>query len=435
MNWHRLKTHLTASLILLSSAFGASAQTTPCAPAASANLPVVNTGLPVVQIWTTNAAPVVDKDNYLTACLRIRDGSVLRYGQGLYHGNIKIKGRGNTTWNMPKKSYRLKLDAASQVLDMPAHKDWVLLANYADKSLMRTALAMEFSRRLGFPWTPRLRFAEVYLNDEFLGNYQLGEKIEVAPSRVAVTEMTGTDNAAPAVTGGYLLEVDYLDRLTPDDRWFTTTAGLSYALQSPAADKVTTEQMAYVSQYVQQMESAILAADSNTTTGYPVYIDKTSLVRYYILQELLKNKDAAMGSSVYLHKQRGGKFVMGPPWDFDISAGNIDFYPDAMGPTGWYLMNSAAWFDALMRRDPTFKAAVVTRWRSFRWQLWDLNLLVESYALALNASQKANFQRWPILGSYVWPNQYVGATYRDEVNWLKNWLNTRVAWIDANVAR
>jgi hypothetical protein len=78
---------------------------------------------------------------------------------------------------------------------------------------------------------------------------------------------------------------------------------------------------------------------------------------------------------------------------------------------------------------------VVTRWRSFRWQLWDLNLLVESYALALNASQKANFQRWPILGSYVWPNQYVGATYRDEVNWLKNWLNTRVAWIDANVAR
>jgi hypothetical protein len=133
--------------------------TTDCAPAASASRPVVNTGLPVVQIWTDNAAPVVDKDNYVKGCLRITDGSVMPYGQGLVYGTIKIKGRGNTTWNMPNKGYRIKLDSAAAVLDMPAHKDWVLLANYADKSLMRNAVAMELSRLAGFAWTPRLRYA------------------------------------------------------------------------------------------------------------------------------------------------------------------------------------------------------------------------------------------------------------------------------------
>lgn len=152
----RLRHLLAATAVaLLACASGISlAQTTTCVPGASGALPVVNTGLPVVQIWTTAGAPVLDRDNYVTACMRIRDGSVQAYQQGLFTGTIKIKGRGNSTWDMPKKGYRLKLDAAAAVLDMPAHKDWVLLANYADKTLMRNVVAMELSRRIGMPWTP-----------------------------------------------------------------------------------------------------------------------------------------------------------------------------------------------------------------------------------------------------------------------------------------
>ena len=115
---------LLALTVMLGASSGSLAQTTSCVPGASGALPVVDTGLPVVQIWTTAGAPVLDKDNYITACMRIRDGSAQPYQQGLFTGTIKIKGRGNSTWSMPKKGYRLKLDSAAAVLDMPAHKDW-----------------------------------------------------------------------------------------------------------------------------------------------------------------------------------------------------------------------------------------------------------------------------------------------------------------------
>ena len=411
----------------------ASAQAAGCAPAAYASLPVIDTGLPVVQIWTDGLAPVLDRENYVDACMRITDGDKEKYGTGLYHGTLKIRGRGNSTWNMPKKGYRLKLSDAAKVLDMPAHKDWVLLANYADKTLMRNAVGFELSRILGFPWTPRMRFAEFYLNNEFLGNYQIGEKIEVAPTRVAITPMSPSDVNVPAVEGGYLLEVDYTDRIDPVDVYFTTSPGrYNFVLKEPKEDDVQPAQMAYISDYVQRLENSIFAGDFQPETGVPSRLDVDSMVNYYIVQEVLKNKDGAMGSSVYMTKDRGGKVTMGPLWDFDISAGNIDFYPSAQGPEGWYLRNTTAWFDALMRT-PDFKRRVVKRWNEVYKDVKDIKKYVGDTEKMLKKSQEANFERWPILDTYVWPNQVVTGKYKDEVKWLEDWLKDRIKWIDKHI--
>ncbi len=431
----RSVTGLATSLALAGSAAAAISTIPGCAPPAYANLPIVDTGLPVVQIWTTNLAPVVNKENYLEACLRISDGSSQRYGIGLYHGKVQIRGRGNSTWNMPKKGYRLKLPAASVILNMPAHKDWVLLANYADKTLLRNAVGMELSRRVGMPWTPRLRFADVYLNNQFLGNYQIGEKIEVDPSRVAITPMTTADLASPAVEGGYLLQVEYFDRVLPTDTTFSTSpGGYTFLMESPKEEKVMPAQKAYSANHVQSLEHAIFRGDFNVQTGVPRYMDVDSLVRYYLVSELLKNKDAAMGSSVYLHKQRGGLLKMGPLWDFDLAAGNINFYQSAMYPEGWYLRNTTAWFDALMRT-PAFRDRVKANWPAFRNSVSSLPAYIDQQAAMLQRSQQQNFARWPILNNYVWPNQAVMGSYSAEVAWLKNWLQRRVAWMDANMNR
>lgn len=407
------------------------AQTPPtgCAPAASAGRPVVNTGLPVVQIWTENAAPVVDKENYVKGCLRITDGSVMPYGQGLFHGTIRIKGRGNTTWNMPKKGYRLKLDSAAPVLDMPAHKDWVLLANYADKTLMRNAVAMELSRLAGFAWTPRLRYAEFYLNDEFLGNYLIGEKIEVAPQRVPITPMTTGDNTLPNLSGGYLLETEFTDRLTADDRWFSTSGGINFIMQSPSGTDVTSAQHDYMRAMMQRLEDTVLARNSDPATGYPSLIDIDTLVNWFIVEELMKNVDAGFGSSVYLYKERGAKLKMGPLWDFDITAGNVDYIADAIRPTGWLLPVHAPWVQALMA-DPTFKRRLQTRWGQLRRPYAGIGLYIEALRWRLHRSQAENFRRWPILNTYVWPNAVVLGSHDKEVDYLKSWLNQRVNWLD-----
>jgi hypothetical protein len=374
---------------------------------------------------------VLDRENYLTACMPITDGSKQVYGTGLYHGTLEIRGRGNTTWNMPKKGYRLKLTAAAGVLDMPVHKDWVLLANYADKTLLRTNVAFELSRRAGFAWTPRMRHADVYLNNEFLGSYQIGEKIEVAPARVAITKMAKTDIASPNVEGGYLLQVEYGDRLLPTDTSFKTR-WYHYLMESPKEDSVMPEQHAYISGYVAALEEAMIRGDYSAQTGVPAYMDLDTLVNYYLVQELLKNKDAAMGSSVYLYKERGALLKMGPLWDFDISAGNIDFYQSAMYPEGWYLRNTTAWFDILMR-NPAFADRVKKHWRPFKDSIRDLPKYIDQQAAILAQSQQANFQRWPILNTYVWPNQVVTGSYQGEVTWLKDWLKKRVDWMDRNM--
>ena len=404
-----------------------------CVPPAYAQLPVVNTGLPIVQIWTAGLAPVLDRENYLDACMRITDGTRQHYGTGLYHGTLKIRGRGNTTWNMPKKGYRLKLTAAQPLLDMPAHKDWVLLANFADKTLMRNNLAFELSRRVGMAWTPRMRYAEFYLNNEFLGNYQIGEKIEVAPARVNITPITTTDVTPPAVEGGYLLEVDYADRIDPADDFFVNNpSGYHFVMQAPSGSDVQPAQKAYIAAYTQALENSIFAGDFNAQTGVPSRLDIDSLVNYYIVNELLKNKDAAMGSSVYLYKDRGTRLTMGPLWDFDISAGNIDFYPSAMTPDGWYLRNTTAWFDALMQT-PAFKSRVIARWQQLYPSLRTITGYVDAQANALNRSQRRNFQVWPILGTYVWPNQVVTGSYGGEVAWLRNWLSARIDWMNLHI--
>ena len=75
-------------------------------------------------------------------------------------GGLQIRGRGNSTWGMPKKPYRLKLTDKQSLLGMPSSRDWVLLANYSDKTLLRNALALDLGAKLGMAWTPRSAFVE-----------------------------------------------------------------------------------------------------------------------------------------------------------------------------------------------------------------------------------------------------------------------------------
>ena len=405
-----------------------------CVPGASGALPVVDTGLPVVQIWTLASAPVLDRETYVSACMRIRDGSAQPYAQGLFQGTIKIRGRGNSTWDMPKKGYRIKLDAAAPVLDMPAHKDWVLLANYADKTLLRNAVGMELSRRVGMPWTPRLRHAEVYLNDEFLGNYLLGEKIEVSPQRLAMTPMTGTDIALPNVSGGYLIEADFIEYIGSGDRYFTSAEGINFVIQSPSGSSLKNEQANYISQYTQALETAILSGNNSPVTGYASQVDIDSLIDWFLVEELMKNVDAVFGSSVYLYKNRNAKMKMGPLWDFDLAAGNVDYEPLVMGPTGWYLPVRSAWFEALMR-DKSFRQRVKYRWDLAKNQFRSIGSYIDAQEVRLQRSQVENFKRWPILNEWVWPNAVVLGSHQNEVAYLRDWLNKRIKWMDRNVGK
>lgn len=378
--------------------------------------------LPVVRIHTAGSVPVESKDDYVDARLTIDpNGAVLA---GAYEGDVQIRGRGNSTWSMPKKPFRLKLRASSGLLGMPANRDWVLLANYSDKSMLRTRTAFELGRQLGMAWTPATEFVEVFLNGEYLGLYQLGQHIEVSADRVDIEELGPDDTDADALTGGYLLEVDA--RLDGDFH-FTTGLGVPIVFQGP--DEPNAEQYAYMSGYIAEFEQALWSeAFADPEQGYAAYIDVDSFIRWYLVNEIFKNNDSIMFSSCWMYKDRGGKLHMGPLWDFDIAAGNIN-YNGNDDPAGWWV-SRASWFDRLFQ-DPAFVERVAQRWQAIRVTLLPQMLgAIHEDAQRLDLAQRNNFQRWPILDTWVWPNAVVTGRYEDEVGYLHDWLEARIAWLD-----
>jgi len=308
---------------------------------------------------------------------------------------------------------------------MPADKEWALMANYADKTLLRNSVAFELSRRLGMAYTPRSAFAEVFLNGGYLGTYLICESIKIAPARVNIEALAETDTAANLISGGYLLEVDA--RLGQPIHW-RTQVGLPFNLHDP--DPIAPEQLTYLKKYIQDTETALYRVPTVATGGYGELVDVGSLVNWYLVNELFRNNDAAFFTSVWLYKPRNQKLALGPVWDFDIAAGNIN-YGGNDSPTGWYMRNSL-WLQRLFT-DPEFVSRLTTTWAQAKGSIDSLIGYIDQQAKQLARAQDNNFRRWPILDQYVWPNSEVAGSYQGEIQFLENWLRQRIAWMDAQL--
>ena len=442
LTWPARLRALATTIALALSAGAVTAQVAGCPMPSTPTPGLVTTGMPVVEIWTNGYASILDRENYLPGCVRITNGSLASYttgggmqafSTGLYTGALEIRGRGNSTWDMPKRGYRLKLPRPGfQMLDMPLERDWVLLANYADKTLMRAAVGFELSKRLGMAWTPKMRYVELYLNGDFLGNYLLGEHVKVAPNRVNVAAMAAIDVAPPNVTGGYLVEADFLEYTDPTDIVTYTSSGILFNVKAPSP--INDSQKGYISGYLQEVENRLLANNFDPINGYAQLIDANTFIDWWIVKELVKDVDSPFYSSVYLYKDRNGKLKMGPLWDFDLSSGNVD-YSTAADPTGWRIQVKSEWFLHLFK-DKAFRTRVYDRWKAVKAAHLDtLPAFIDQTSLMINASQRENFRRWDILDVYVWPNNVVLGSHQAEVDYLKNWLTTRTKWIDKNLKR
>ncbi len=377
--------------------------------------------LPVLAIQTQNSAPIADTENYITSSFTITDAADSTQN---YSGTGVIKGHGNSTWQMPKKPYTLKLDSKAGLLGMKKAKKWILLANYDDKSMLRTSLAFTVSNLFNMVWTPSTQFVEVTLNGAYQGVYQLSEPVEIDPNRLNIAQVGATTDTMPGITGGYLLEVDAHQ---DEDFVMHTPRGLPIGGQDP--DPPDPAQESYLETTIGNDENILF---SNTYTdpvaGWPAYFDQTSFVDWYLTQELMGNVDSPFYSSVYIYKlQSDNHIYMGPVWDFDVSSGNVNYQPIVSPTVLW--VRQALWYQQLFT-DPNFLAAVKARWTAIRPQLSALPAYLDSQAALLNSAQTNNFGRWPILQEEVWPNSEVAGTYQGEVNFLKSWITQRIAYLD-----
>lgn len=421
---------------------------------------LTSSDLPIV-VLDTDGEAIVDDPKIPAAMGIIHNGDGIRNNVtdpfNDYDGRIGIEIRGSSSQMFPKKQYGVELwdenndGIDASLLGFPEEEDWILFAPYNDKTLMRDVLAYKLGRDMG-RYAPRTKYCEVILNGQYDGVYVLIEKIKRDNNRVDINKLDPDEIAGNSLTGGYIVKIDKTTG-SGGEGWFSTHEPLNnqngqrvyFQYEEPAADDIVPEQADYIQQFIASFEDA-LAGDEFTDpeNGYAKYIDVGSFVDYFILNEVTKNVDAYR-LSTFVHKQRdsdGGKLVMGPIWDYNLGFGNADYCTDG-DPEGFVVksFNSICpadawlipfWWDRLLQ-DPLFREQVAARWNELRQDKFATETIlshVDSLANVLAESQQRNFQRWPVLGTYVWPNYYVGNTFQQEVDWLKNWIEERIEWLD-----
>ena len=383
--------------------------------------------LPRVDIFTENNKQILDKENYINSTFKLTNK------EEKTEYEVKVKGRGNSTWDMAKKPYALKFDEKVQLLDGVKSKQWCLLANHADQSLMRNYLALSLGNSLdGLEWNPTPNYVDFYLNGEYQGNYLLTEKVSAAKEKVNILEDTFDTNS------GYLIEMDARapEEGKENEDYFTLPYGAirTYALKSPEKgdDYYSKEKFYYIKDYMNKALNTIRQKDN-----YLQYIDINSFIDWFIVNEVFMSVDAGY-SSVYFNKDKDEKLKIGPLWDLDLSAGNpghLDAY--SRRPKGFYVPRSDKniWFNFLLK-DKLFQERLIKRWNEiYPTLLKPLPMKVFETLEIINYSAYKNFTKWNnIIGK---ENEWFTATetlnrktYEEQVQFLYDYLKVRIDWLN-----
>ena len=368
--------------------------------------------------------------------------------------------RGKSTFDQPKYNLRLELrdqfgaDQNESLLGMPSESDWILYAPFTiDRAMIRNALTYDLGRQAG-DWAPRTRFVEVYSNTDggvlsdtdYFGVYVLMEVIKRDNDRVDIEELTPSQNSAPEITGGYLVQIDQVDEDDPADSYWDAVipgsgndlpTGPSYFFHSdPERRELTNAQTDYIRGYIQDAVDALYGANStDPNVGYAAYFGVDSAVKFHLFNAFTGNPDA-FRLSTYLTKDRGGKLEHGPLWDFDRGMGP-DLDNRTEDPTKWMVDEKYFWVTQYWRQffeDPDFTQLWADEWQELRETVFsDANLTATVDALAnpLDESQVRNAVRWSGAAPNGGPLADPGLTgWEGEISHLKNWLLMRADWID-----
>ncbi len=368
-----------------------------------------------------------------------------------YDGQISIEIRGSSSQMFPKKQYALEtqdIDGENlnvSILGMPAENDWILYAPYSDKSLLRNFLAYELARNMG-RYASRTRFCELVINGDYKGLYIFMEKIKRDNNRVDISKLDPDETTGDDLTGGYILKVDKWDGENNDGWWSASPLpeydGTWYQYHYPKPDDIVGEQKDYINNYITDFELLIASeAYNDPNAGYYDQVNLESFIDVSLMSEISKNVDAYR-LSAFMYKDKDsedGRLTMGPIWDYNLAFGNADYY-EGWDPAGWQMdvelggdgFKIPFWWYRIWN-DETFRNAFNQRWQELRQTVFSeeyIMNMIDSTIAIIDEAQIRNFQRWPILDQYIWPNAYVGGSYENEIDYLTDWITARLDWMD-----
>ena len=429
------------------------------------NCPQINTELPVLHMKPDYL--ISSKDNYVDTYIQLYDKTDESTGEGWWDsaekGKIEMRGRGNSTWGLPKKPFRMKFtEKFSPIgLNHAKEKSWVILAQDMDKSLLRTHLAFEYSRILfnaadnyhhekAVLFTPCSRFINVYLtgdyydsstgrtrymDGEYLGVYQMSDQVQRADGRIAVDKLKASDGADPEkITGGYVIEAD----LHEGNHY--TSKGIKLTYKYPEDDDFDQAQYDYITDFINQAEAALYGSNyKDPENGWRKYFDEKTLADFIIVKEFVGDLDGY--TSTYMYKRRGyDKLFFGPIWDCDKGWNNdkrvphYEYQPleSLMIYAGFWMPPyiSNDWFQRLWT-DETFRAFVAKRWADKKEELKAVTSKVLAEVPADMAKAiEANFEVWPFYYQYSGEANMPAKDYPSEIQRIAKLSSEREALLD-----
>ena len=416
-----------------------------------------STNIPLIMINTNNQL-IVDEPK-INVDFKVIDNfpNSLNYptdSGNIYSGIAGIEIRGSYSATLPQKPYGIETRDTQgnnnnvSLFGMPQENDWILIANYNDKTFLRNVLAFDLFEKMGH-YAPRTKLCEVVVNDIYNGIYVFTEKIKRDNGRVDIAKLDLDDNFGDSLTGGYIFRVDYWNQ---NNSWISNynnpnfpNDAVRYVYNYPDYDEITVQQKNYIQNLVGDFEDALWSNDfEDPILGYRPYINTRSFIDYFIVNEFARNVDGFKKSRNF-YKDKSSKdslIFAGPVWDFDWAykdhsssmingSGWRHNYsgPTDVKPPGWYIR---------LLQDTTFANELNCRYFNLRNTILDTTNIfsfIDSLSYMVREPQNRHYTRWPILGINVGTPE-VGnqpTSYSGEIIKFKSWINERLLWLDANM--
>jgi hypothetical protein len=420
----------------------------------------ITSNLPILLI-DTNGRTIPDEPK-IDATLKIIDngpGAVNHVNDPAteYDGQIGIEVRGASSAGYPQKPYAFETrnpDGTNlnvSLFGMPEENDWLLISNYNDKSFVRNALAFDLFRAMGH-YAPRSLLCEVAVNSVYRGVYLFCEKIKRDKARVDIADLGIDENSGDALTGGYIIKVDYHDA---NNSWKSNYSppghpgkSVYFVYYYPDPEAITASQKSYIQDFIDAAETALRGDQfADPHSGYRNYFDVSSFIDYFIISEVSRNVDGYKKSRFFYKDKdsKDGLLHSGPVWDFDWAWKNIaECIYSATDGSGWsYKTNDCppdnycpGWYVRLLQ-DGYFTNRLIDRYFTLRVTLLDLdriNAYIDSVQTYVNEAQARHFALWPIDRNYSAPEvDQPSQSYDEEIAKLKEWIRRRIVWLDENI--
>lgn len=407
------------------------------------DIQTMDTGLPSLALTVEDFDNINDKETIYNCTLYVGGGDpdVCHYAMD---GSLIVAGtthgRGNTSFGFPKKGYSVKLEKRTALLGLDKLKDWTLVSNYQDKTLMRNEIGARLAEVLEMEATVSTRSVDMWLNGEYNGTYMLIEKIEV--QAIGVPEyVPGT----PPEKTGYILEFDGHSSEVPESqkkRWRRIGKGESWydpiadetiihtsgwiVIEDPSTKKITDEAVIYIYNYLLEFDEAVDSLDYKKVSSMA---DLESFAKWYLVEDITKSMDAGFWCSCFMYVAGDGIIHMGPVWDFDLAIGNCN-YGGCDSPDGDY-MSTTFYYRQLLRM-PEFRELLKATWNKYKSAILGMPGYADAYAEMIEKSAAYNFGKWRILGKPVGANPQNIAkedTFEGQLEIMKDFLRARTKFV------